>query len=61
MTFSAADKIEAVERELGMRRRVYERRLAEGKMSHAFAARQIGVFEEILEDYRAEWEKGRLL
>lgn len=59
--FSAADKLEAAERELKYRRRVYERRIADGKMTQALADRQIGVMSAIADDYRALAQKERLL
>ncbi len=61
MIFSAEQKLKAVERELGYRRRVYARRVTEGKMTQALADEQIAVFEAIASDYRAGAEKERLL
>ena len=58
---SAADKLAAIERELGYRRRVYARRVEDGKMSEAFAREQIGIFEDIAADYRGAIERERLL
>lgn len=52
MTFSATEKLAAVEREIGYRLRVYARRVAEGKMSKELADRQVAIFEEIAADYR---------
>jgi hypothetical protein len=49
--FTAAEKKSAVERELSYRRRVYPRRIADGRMTQALADRQIAIFEQILEDY----------
>lgn len=50
--FTPADKLKAVERELGWRRKVYPRRVAEKKMRQDDADREIAVFEAIAEDYR---------
>lgn len=61
MAFTNTEKLAAVNRELGYRRRVYERRVAEGKMSKALADEQIAVFEQIAEDYRKLTEGERLL
>ena len=61
MTFTAADKLAAVERELGYRRRVYQRQIAEEKMTRALADKQIALFEAIATDYREAVEKERLL
>lgn len=43
------DMIEAAERELGLRRTVYPRRVADGKMSAGFASHQTLAMEAILE------------
>jgi hypothetical protein len=51
MTFSTEQKITAIKREIGFRKRVYARRQAEGKMTAQLAAEQIGVMEAILADY----------
>lgn len=61
MTFTAQDKLDAVRRELGFRRRVYARRVDEGAMSQALADKQIAVFEAIEADYDAQVSKERLL
>lgn len=64
-TFSARELSKAVERELGYRRRVFPRRVEDGKMKQADADRQIAMFEQIRDRYMAEAEaeeaKGRLL
>lgn len=61
---TAADKAECAEREVKQRRYVYPRRVADGKMTQAFADRQIAVMESIASDLRAladaEDAKGRL-
>jgi chorismate mutase len=51
--FTPADKLKSVERELGYRRRVYARRVAEMKMRQGDADREIAIFEAIAADYRA--------
>ena len=61
MTFTAADKLAAVERELKYRHRVYDRRVVEGKMTKELADRQIAIFEAIAEDYRQLAQKDRLI
>lgn len=58
--WTASDKLACVERELGMRRRVYERRVAEGRMSTAQAQREISIMEEIAADYRKLEAEDRL-
>jgi hypothetical protein len=45
------DKEACVRRELDFRRRVYARRVAEGKMKQADADREIEIMEAILGDY----------
>ncbi len=59
--FTAQQKLDAVDRELGFRRRVYARRVAEGKMTERLADEQIAVFEAIAEDYRPQAAAERLL
>ena len=58
---SAQMKLDAVERELAMRRRVYPKFVEGAKMSAKFADEQILIFEEIAEDYRRQVESERLL
>jgi hypothetical protein len=50
ITFS--DKEACAKRELDMRRRVYPRRVADGKMKQTDADRETEVMEAIYEDYR---------
>lgn len=57
----AERKLKAVERELSFRRRVYARRVDEGKMSKAAMDEEIAVFEAIATDYREAAVKDRLL
>ncbi len=54
--FTDQEKREAAEREVKFRRRVYARRISEGKMKPEQAEREIAVMEEIAEDYRAKSE-----
>lgn len=61
MTITAEDKLKCVQRELMMRRRVYERRVADGEMSRDFADEQIRVMQSIVEDYEKLAQKERLL
>ena len=64
-TFTARQKQQALNRELGFRRRVYAQRVAEQKMKEADAKFQIAIFEEMEAEYRAkanaEDKAGRLL
>lgn len=60
-TYSTSDKLIVVERELKMRRRVYPRRVADGRMTQPQADFEIAVMEAIAEDYRAIEQKERLL
>jgi len=46
------EKAECIRRELGYRRRVYARRVAEGKMKQAAADKEIATMEAILADYQ---------
>lgn len=61
MTFTAEQKLKAVERELKYRRRVYTRWVADGKMTQAFADEQIAVFEAIRIEYVGAEAAERLL
>lgn len=54
-------KLDAVERELKLRRQVYERRVEKRQMTQAWADYQISIFEAIADDYRAKVEGERLL
>lgn len=55
------EKLDALERELKYRRRVYPRLVAAGKMTASFAAKQERIFEEIAEDYRDRVKDGELI
>lgn len=63
--FTAREKQKAADREVGYRRNVYSRRVADGKMKQAQADEQIAVMEQIAADYREiadnEDAAGRLL
>ena len=52
MTITDQDKLACAEREVKMRRRVYPRWIAAGKMTQAKADHEIAVMESIAEDYR---------
>jgi hypothetical protein len=56
-----ADKLACAERELKMRTHVYERWVADGRMSAGKAAHEIACMESIVKDYQAMAEKGRLI
>lgn len=58
---SDQEKMEAVDRELSYRRRVYPRLIESRKMTPDLAARQISLFESIAADYRAAVRARRLL
>lgn len=58
---TTTDKLACAERELKMRKRVYERWIAENKMSAGKAAHEIAAMEAIVADYQAAAEKERLL
>lgn len=59
------DKAECAEREVKQRLRVYPIRVADGRMTQAFADRQIAIMEAIAAEYRAKADaedaRGRLL
>jgi len=50
-TITEHDKLRCVERELSFRRRVYARRVEQGKMKEAEADRELAVMECIRQDY----------
>lgn len=54
--FTDQQKREAAERELKFRKRVYARRVSEGRMKQEQADREIAIMSEIAEDYRAKSE-----
>lgn len=57
MTWSPADKLHCIERELKYRYRVYQRRVAAGEMTKRQADREIAIMEEIGADYREKVER----
>ncbi len=59
--FTATEKHAAVERELTYRRRVYGRRVADGKMTQKLADEQIAVMEAIAKDYEQQAASERLI
>lgn len=59
--FTAAQKAEVAGREVRQRERVYPRLVAAGKMTQAFADRQIAVMRAIEADYARQVEGERLL
>lgn len=59
--YTAAEKLEELERELKMRRRVYPRWIAERRMTAALMNRRIGILEAIAADYREQAKAERLL
>lgn len=61
MTFTFTEKLEAVDRELKYRRRVYPRWIEAEKMTQALADRQIAVMEAIRADYAIWAQRERLL
>lgn len=60
MTFTQAEIVTALERELKQRRRVYPRLVAAMKMTEKEAAYQVAVFEQIRDEH-AEKAKGERL
>lgn len=60
-TFTAADKQAAAEREAKMRRRVYPRWIAEGRMTQTMADRGIAIMDAIAADYAEKARGERLL
>jgi len=52
MSFTEAEKLECVERELRMRRKVYPAWVRTARMREAQAEREIALMEAIVADYR---------
>lgn len=61
MAYTAEQKLECVTRELKYRVRVYERFVADGKMTRRFADEQIALMQAIRDDYAAIAANDRLL
>jgi hypothetical protein len=59
--YTTQEKIEAVQRELTLRRRVYPRFVENKTMSQDFCDRQIGIFEEIRDELEERAKGERLL
>lgn len=63
--FKSRDKMRAAQREVGYRRFVYSKRVADGKMTQQKADEEIAIMDEIAADYgalaEAEDKAGRLL
>lgn len=59
--YTNEEKLQAVERELRYRERVYGRRVTLGKMTAALKEEQIAIFEAIRDDYKALVAKEQLL
>jgi hypothetical protein len=64
-TFTARQKMQEAQREVGYRRFVYAKRVNDGKMKQAEANRLIAIMTEMAADYGAladkEEQAGRLL
>lgn len=61
MTVSLTDQIACVRREIGFRKFVYKRRVADGKMSQAKAAAEIAAMEAVLVTLESMAENERLI
>ena len=59
--FTATEKLECVQRELALRKRVYPRRVATGKMTQPLADRQLALMEAIVADYEPLAKSERLI
>lgn len=57
MSINTRDKIQAVKRELGFRKKVYPNLVIAKRMTQTQADRQILIFEEILKDYEELQER----
>jgi hypothetical protein len=61
MMITEADKLSCVERELRYRARVYDRLVANGKMTERLRDRELALMTEIVRDYKARVEQEKLL
>lgn len=61
MAFTAQDKLDCIQREIGKRKHVYPRLVSEGKLSQSKATREIACMEAIAADLAPMAEKERLL
>jgi hypothetical protein len=52
--FSDQAKLKCIERELALRRNVYPKWVAQGKMTQAAAEKEIQTLEDIANDYRGK-------
>lgn len=59
--YSTEQKLKAIEREIVWRKRVYPRRIEDGKMTKQAAEFQLDIFRAIASDYRQQTERERLL
>ena len=53
MTYSDIEKAEEIRREIKMRKRVFPRWVADGRMKQADADRRIAILEEIAGEYES--------
>ena len=61
MTVSLADQLACARREVGMRERVYERRIVSGSMTQALADREIAAMRAIVETLEKLEQAERLI
>jgi len=54
MIFPPERKIQCIDREIGMRKRLYPRFIDQGKITQDFADEEIAVLESIRQDYETE-------
>jgi hypothetical protein len=59
--YTTGNKIEALNRELKYRRRVYDRKVTDGSMTRQLADYQIAIFQAILVDYQMKQQEELLL
>jgi len=59
--FTAKDKLDCIQREIGKRKHVYPRLVSEGKLSQAKANREIACMEAIAIEYEVAAAKERLI
>lgn len=54
--FSTEDIIKEVQREINMRKRVFPTWVLQGRITQQQSDKRIGIFEQILEDYKQKLE-----
>jgi hypothetical protein len=52
VSYTDAEKLKEIEREITIRRKIYPSWIAQNRLSYATAEKQLAILQEIAEDYR---------